>query len=204
MDILTYLTQEWEIIQEAPLSFILIFVIGISGGFRFGKLHYDQRIKLLEEKLDFEQKRRESKDDIINDYRERLGLNPTKGNEFSRMSHVELKQWTLNFVRKVRNLSHKNKEDQNKTLRWDVEDSKVEPTKKWAEGCNHLLESSSRFMYEYETKYKIDSILLRDEILSRLPNEVKDRNSLSYEHPTNYIGVDMIADDLERLAKKLA
>ena len=69
---------------------------------------------------------------------------------------------------------------------------------------------SNDLMFRYESEAKSDAILLRDEIFSRLPKEIQPpgedparfRSSM-YEHPTNPIGLDTVADDLERLAKLL-
>lgn len=69
-------------------------------------------------------------------------------------------------------------------------------------------EPTRKLMSIYE-KHKIDAILLRDELLSRLPERVKaDREGHShrvhlYEYPTNPIGLAHVLDDLEMLAKSL-
>lgn len=57
---------------------------------------------------------------------------------------------------------------------------------------------------EYDQRFKVDSILLRDELRSRLPDYKPVRSDgFLYEHPTNPIGMGMVADDLEKMAKLL-
>lgn len=57
---------------------------------------------------------------------------------------------------------------------------------------------------EYGALFKAEAVLLHDELLRRLPNEPKDRRRLAdYEHPTNPIGLNVVIDDLDRLAKSL-
>lgn len=59
----------------------------------------------------------------------------------------------------------------------------------------------------YETNFKVNAILLKDELLRRLPDEIsssRDTNSFfDYEHPTNPIGLSMVLDDLELLARSI-
>lgn len=64
-----------------------------------------------------------------------------------------------------------------------------------------------KLMHFYNSNFKIDAIMLRDEMVSRLSNEVlESRESFSfhmYEHPTNPLGLERVIDDLEYLAKCL-
>jgi hypothetical protein len=59
----------------------------------------------------------------------------------------------------------------------------------------------------YNSNFKIDAIMLRDEMVSRLPNEILEKRERSsfhmYEHPTNPLGLESVVDDLEYLAKSM-
>ena len=60
------------------------------------------------------------------------------------------------------------------------------------------------FMRQYKEKYWADAILLRNELLRRLPKNVQPSQlSTIYQYPTNLLGVAAIADNLELLAKSL-
>ena len=57
---------------------------------------------------------------------------------------------------------------------------------------------------EYSAKFKVEAILLRNELLKRLPAIPPNPREFSdYEYPTNPIGLNMLIDNLEMLAKQL-
>ena len=59
-------------------------------------------------------------------------------------------------------------------------------------------------MRQYKEKYWADAILLRNELLRRLPKNLNQPQLAGiYQYPTNVLGVDAIADNLELLAKSL-
>ncbi|WP_286295464.1 PIN-like domain-containing protein [Vibrio apostichopi] len=68
-------------------------------------------------------------------------------------------------------------------------------------------EPTLNLMHYYNSNFKIDAIMTRDEIESRLPNDILDNrdifSSRMYEHPTNPLGLERVIDDLEYLAKCL-
>jgi len=59
-------------------------------------------------------------------------------------------------------------------------------------------------MRKYKELYWSDAILLADEVLRRLPKQKRQANILGiYQHPTNVLGVQTVADHLELIAKLL-
>lgn len=64
-----------------------------------------------------------------------------------------------------------------------------------------------KLSHQYASEYKIEAILLRDEMLARLPDKMNvSRESLiehTYEYPTSTYGVRAVVDDLEKLARSL-
>ncbi|MGH7874344.1 MAG: hypothetical protein ACREQO_19300, partial [Candidatus Binatia bacterium] len=59
-------------------------------------------------------------------------------------------------------------------------------------------------MRKYKEQYWSDAILFADEILRRLPKQKRQVDVLYiYQHPTNVLGVQTIADHLELIAKSL-
>jgi hypothetical protein len=60
------------------------------------------------------------------------------------------------------------------------------------------------FMRQYKDKYWADAVLLRNELLRRLPKNFRQPQLAGmFQSPTNLLGVDAIADNLELLAKSL-
>jgi hypothetical protein len=68
-------------------------------------------------------------------------------------------------------------------------------------------EPTLSLMNMYETKFKVNAIIVMNELLNRLPKEINSRRDkhsfVNYEHPTNPIGLSMVLDDLEFLAKSI-
>ena len=59
-------------------------------------------------------------------------------------------------------------------------------------------------MREFDQKYKVDAILLRDELLARLPTSEKNvQTERRYESTVNTFCIRTIVDDLEKKAKLL-
>lgn len=83
------------------------------------------------------------------------------------------------------------------------------------ENRNDIWELSNTFdrnltislMNLYNSNFKIDAIMLRDEMVYRLSNEILEKRERSsfhmYEHPTNPLGLESVVDDLEYLAKSM-
>ena len=65
-----------------------------------------------------------------------------------------------------------------------------------------------KLIHYYNSNFKIDAMMLRDEMESLLPNEILEKRESSsfymYEHPTNPLGLERVVDDLEYLAKCLS
>ena len=59
-------------------------------------------------------------------------------------------------------------------------------------------------MRSYKENYWADAILLRNELYRRLPKKLNQTDlSPIYQYPTNVLGVQVIADHLELIAKSL-
>jgi hypothetical protein len=59
-------------------------------------------------------------------------------------------------------------------------------------------------MRRYKETYWADAILLLDELYRRLPQRMRQKDILPiYQHPTNVLGVETIANHLELMAKAL-
>lgn len=66
-----------------------------------------------------------------------------------------------------------------------------------------------RLISEYDEKYKIDLVLIRDEVWSRIPKEkqsgIKHPRDLDlvYQFPTNVLGIERIINHFEALIRLL-
>lgn len=75
----------------------------------------------------------------------------------------------------------------------------------WERNTNETMRLSNERNAEYDRRFRVDAIMLRDELRSRLPDykPLEKHHDMMYEHPTNYFGFNDVASDLERMAKML-
>ncbi len=65
-------------------------------------------------------------------------------------------------------------------------------------------EVHNSFLRNYRDNYWADAILLRNELYRRLPKKLNQKDLAAiYQNPTNVLGVQLIADHLELIAKSL-
>ena len=73
------------------------------------------------------------------------------------------------------------------------------------QSCNdESLKATQNFLAQYEDKYKAEVLILREEMLHRLP-ELRQKTvpPILASHPTNALGLEEVASTLEVLAKLL-
>jgi hypothetical protein len=128
---------------------------------------------------------------------------------YSNASNKELKPRAMQLVKNIRELVYgykkqdgellavfdkRDRADMAKNERKRVRDQWIKES-----GAGH-----DSFMRQYKEKYWADAILLRNELLRRLPKNLRQPQlSGIYQYPTNLLGVEAIADNLELLAKSL-
>ena len=85
--------------------------------------------------------------------------------------------------------------------------AKLEEERKeaWDKYTTETMRLSNERNAEYDRRFRIDAIMLKDELRSRLPDytPAEPHHDMLYEHPTNYFGFNDVASDLERMAKML-
>ena len=115
--------------------------------------------------------------------------------KYSDMSRDKLKDTVTIFVHDLREFTGKsNKEFSNA---FETVQSNEALEKIWVEW-------SKRSLMEYNRRFKIETIILRDELLSRLPkNFVHEFSYTFYEDLASLSDFNKVADDLERLANNL-
>lgn len=186
-------------IRQTPIHFVLVALFSLGLAFLIVDRIYRLRI--------------EGKDDLLSIYREKLGLAPYNKTTYGSLRNAEIKQRAMDLAQRIRAFASKASTDSStlsskqisemRTAKTDEEKSAV-----FYRQSNEIIASSNAGNKEYGDQFKTDSILLRDEILSRLPRDVasaqrQDREMPRYEWPTNPIGMNMVADHLEKIAKLL-
>lgn len=137
-----------------------------------------------------------------------IGATPER-TVYSNISSKELKARVMPLVKNIRGMVYSyKKQDSELLIQFDKKDS-VDATKderkrvreQWIRDSD---KAHDYFMREYKEKYWADAILLRNELYRRLPKNLQQPQlSGLYQYPTNLLGVEAIADNLELLAKSL-
>jgi hypothetical protein len=202
MDIVKFISDNWQILISAPLAFVSFAIIALSISFFFVQYIYKERIETLKEKLCM-------KDDQINDYIQRCHLADTNKTSYSKLTNRELKSKASNLIYQMREfLSIKAKEENEyhsyiSRKFWQAK-SNEERDKIVSVAIPSSITSKSAINIEYGKKYQTDVILQRDEFLLRLPKDYKNNGAYNfYLYLSNSFGLKMVIDDLERLSKSL-
>jgi hypothetical protein len=128
---------------------------------------------------------------------------------YSNTSNKELKQKALRLVKNIRELADSyKKKDRELMAEYDKKnkpeiriDERRVMREQWLKESDAVHDSAMR---SYKENYWADAILLRNELYRRLPKKLNQTDlSPIYQNPTNVLGVQVIADHLELIAKSL-
>jgi hypothetical protein len=128
---------------------------------------------------------------------------------YTNTPNKELKPRAMRLVSNIRQLVYSyKKEDGDLLAKFDQKETadstkneKKRVREQWIRASDTAHDS---FIRQYKEKYWADAILLRNELLRRLPKSFRQPQLAGiYQYPTNLLGVEAIADNLELLAKSL-
>lgn len=176
------LIEEGKVIKSAPWTFGFVLILGFILMWIFIQYTYKERL--------------DGKNDLLDLYRERLGLTDRKS-PYASMRNKEVRAAAIEFAAKVRAFKSQHEASE----RSHMAEAKRED---WNKETAALLQRYQTFMDRYNSEFKADALLLADEIISRLPAD--KRSSISrttLEHPTNPIGCEQLATQIETAAKSL-
>ena len=128
---------------------------------------------------------------------------------YREMPNSELAKKSLAMVQALRELQKKmNAADERLGQECDRQDSQAKSAQdrsRIRQSCNdESLKSSQSFLVQYEERYRADVLILREEMLHRLPElRGKAVPPILASHPTNALGLGEVAASLEVLAKLL-
>ena len=86
--IFEYIKKEWDVLKNAPLSFIGLFVIALVAGSTISSLHFSERISAVEAKA-------AAKDGEISRYRVALGIDKASSGSLIELTNGELRAKAL-------------------------------------------------------------------------------------------------------------
>ena len=96
------LQAEWASLTAAPWSFAIFTATTFGLAFGACRWAYQARHESVKERINLLQERLNAKDGQLDEYRERLGLLPSSGNKYSKLTHQQLQEHTLKLVHDIR------------------------------------------------------------------------------------------------------
>jgi hypothetical protein len=173
------LERESIVIRQLPLLFCVTWILGLIV------------IWVLVDKL--YRSRLEARDEVLRGYQQKLGLGPFNKKTYSKLKNAELKNKAIQLAQSVRAFvavanSQINTDPANFGRFWP-----------------HIAS-------QYTNDFKVDSVLLRDEMLTRLSqgtrrayqqSDPKGMITFVYQNPVHTQAMEMVADDLDKLARML-
>lgn len=139
---------------------------------------------------------------------EQLPIPAAKATAYTTLSNEELKTKSLHLVAAVRELTRSyHQEDARLRMSNDEYDGKATSQaerdrmrKIWIDESAQL---HDRFMERYQANYWAEAILLRQAIMAKIGGAPGAQNPILFQHPTNILGVEQVANGLELLGKSL-
>jgi uncharacterized NAD(P)/FAD-binding protein YdhS len=128
---------------------------------------------------------------------------------YANTSNKDLKQKALQLVKSIRELVDSyNKKDRELLAAYNKKDQPKLSTEarkalrdQWLQDSDAVHEAAMR---TYKEQYWADAILLRNALYGRLPHQPNPKDvAMIYQIPTNMLGIGLIADHLELIAKSL-
>lgn len=194
--LLNHLKENWSVISQAPWLVLPFGAVMITLGYLAARWWYSGRIEsansriesakasneILTEHLKLKTAEAELNREHASKWREKIDAVASSGS-------AELREKTLNVVDRLRRFSDRHRQQEDDVI--------------FGEGEIDHRRFGAR-SHEYEREFKVDVMLLRDELLHRLPEyQPIEKVEMFYERPTNDIGLRRVVNDLERMAKML-
>jgi len=197
-----HLIKEWNTLKAAPIAFILLVLFAFGAAALVVTWLYSTTMQTLNQRL-------ASKDDLLAEYRERLHLVPTDQTKFNKFTNRELRAKVFALVEAIRAFHNSAQDDSRKSTDSQMDEmrrakSEEERTQIWNRYTQQHIDSFYANQQKYSGRFATEAILLRDELLTRLPPSVRDKTVNNwYDHPNYHWSSLHVTTDLERLAKLL-
>ena len=207
--LLDFFEKNWTLVTSAPLAFVGLVVVSFGLAMLVSNWYHAKTIAETKATVESLKERVTLRAEQVEQYREKALKYDEKLEAVVDASPAVLTQKALEFVSQIRDfiVKHQGVDRTTQENEWSAMTAAVDEESKnrlWNAFTTKSIEDSSNRNMEWERRFKVDAMLLRDELRSRLKDYVSDRNiDISYEHPTNYFGFNDVAFDLERMAKLL-
>lgn len=205
-----YIAKEWSVVSQAPFAFLILAAIMFGLAYLAAKWRFTAVIDQTRVSNEALKDRLHLKSEQAESYKDRALKYDEKVQQVVDSDAVALKERTLEVVKNLREFieRHKREDDRISTIeRSAMRSAQTEEERNaaWERHTNETMRLSNDRNAEYDRRFRVDAIMLRDELRSRLPDyePLERHHDMMYEHPTNYFGFNDVASDLERMAKML-
>jgi len=210
LNIIDSLKREWTTFKAAPWAAVPLMALSATVGFLVAQWHYEGMLQSLREQLNLAGERLVAKDEQLLDYRERLHIIPVGPTSLSKLTNSELQDRALDVVSKLKEFIAERKAAEDQLMPFFLPALPAEETKRYMDNqWTRLVQLGQESQVTFFKRFQTDVLLLRDELLARLPSTAKsngfpfDSPFDSYEHPVNLQSMAEVATDLDRLARLL-
>jgi hypothetical protein len=197
-EFILYLQTEWGTLSSAPVTFLVACTLVAGLAYGASRWKHGAIIELFRERI-------VAKDEQLDGYRERLNLIPAHGSVFSSLSHAELQKEALKFVSSLREWwgARSSQDSERQHKRWLAMKNATDEVQRkplWDDMVAESTRSSTTVNNEYDAKFKVKAIVLRDELLTRVQHPEPGNYA---HHMYERMSPGIVADDLERMARLL-
>lgn len=200
--LVAFLEREWAALTQAPASFVLLTILAFGAAYLAARWRYAGITESLREQISALNGRLIAKTEQSESYKERALKFDEQASKVVGYDSTELSTKTLSFVARFRSFIQRRRERSYGGIP-RITNSEEERQREWERTTNAMIQESNETTAEWERDFKVDAMMLRDELLSRLDLKADERSARTYEHPVNFFGYEEVATDLETLAKKL-
>lgn len=203
-----YIAKEWSVVSQAPFAFLILSAIMFGLAYLAAKWRFTAVIDQTRVSNEALKDRLHLKSEQAESYKDRALKYDEKVQQVVDSDSIALKERTLEVVKNLREFieRHKREDDRISAIeRSAMRSAQTEEERNaaWERHTNETMRLSNERNAEYDRRFRVDVIMLRDELRSRLPDyePLERHHDMMYEHPTNYFGFNDVASDLERMAK---
>ena len=157
-----------SVIAKASLEASLNIVAFVTAFFS-ARWRYEAIISILKERIENFKERLGSKDEMLDNYRNRLRLIPSTGTTYSSLSNSKLKKKALDLVSRIRVFLKERRTNDimlifNRFNKNSAKMTKEERQEAWQKETTTMSLELLKRNLQYDSQFKVDTILLRDEL----------------------------------------
>jgi hypothetical protein len=202
MEFLDRLAANWDTVVQAPSAFAILAVAAFLAALATASWRYRGVIDNLRSDIESLKNRLHERTEQVESYKERALKFDEHIAAIVDSDAVTLRDRTIQLVANIREFIGRYQQESNHFPKTYPGLTDEERQREWDRDMQAAIRSFQTCSAEYDRRFKVDAMLLRDELRSRVPSApLPQMGERIYEHPTNFFGYAAVADDLERLAK---